>query len=101
MDAGQIKKQIEDEINGNWQITNLHGVDLKQSLVEPRKVICNWDSGEEVEMWLVLEERPIEKNGYKIVYDEEAGSYCLALIEADEYRVWCYYGSFLETLKDM
>lgn len=101
MDATQVKKQIEAEIDGNWDITNLHGVDLRRCLVEPRKVTCCWNANETAEMWLVLEEWPNEKDGYKIVYDEVEDSYCLAVLNGEEYNVLGYYGSFLNTLKGM
>ena len=60
------------------------------------------DSSETV--WLVLEQRPAEKDGYKIIFNEERGIFGLAYggLPDDQFPVLCgYYGDFPETLASM
>ncbi len=59
-----------------------------------------------MELWLVLEECPDTRNGYKIVYDENENMYGLAYsaepdsVEPEDDLIG-FYGSFLEALEDM
>jgi hypothetical protein len=55
-----------------------------------------------VELWLVLEERPDQRNGYKIVFDESRGDFGLACpgIAGHDIFLGCY-GSFWTTFEAM
>ena len=54
-----------------------------------------------VRLWLVLEEVPEDRSGYKIVYGEEAGMFGLAVQGSDRDLFIGYFGSFLDTYRSM
>lgn len=98
------------EIDGNWSISNAHGVDLKRCLL-PKPVMSlfqdmsgrNPDPSRTINLWLVLEEDPDTRSGYKIVYDEQKNMFGLAIKDQVE-NIPIYlgvYGSFLNTLEGM
>jgi hypothetical protein len=104
MEAGEVSKIVESEINGNWSLSNAHGVDLKRCLVKPQKQVYedSFNPNETIELWLVLEEIPEDKSGYKIVFDEKTGMFGLASEGFHELDVFIgFYGSFLNTLEGM
>jgi hypothetical protein len=116
MTADEVRKKVEAEIAGNWDLSNHHGVDLRRCLVRPpvladyqeqvplayktdaqgRKVVSLWGERPR-KLWLVLEEHPDTKNGYDIVYREKTDMFGLALSKG----VVGYYGNFLQTLEAM
>jgi hypothetical protein len=96
----EIKAVIEQEIGGDWSRSNLHGCDLHRCLVEPvkRQYENSFKKGEELTLWLVLEECPEEPDtGYKIVFDEETGDFGLVTSGA----FIGFYGTFLKTFESM
>ncbi len=111
MTSPEIESRIHAEIAGRWHETNLHGVDLRASLVKPEKIriinrrISDGELRDEViEVWLVLEEHPRMPSGYKIVFDEGRGSYGLATpgFPEDKYPVlYGFYGDFWTTFTAM
>jgi hypothetical protein len=104
MEASEVSEIIEHEINGNWSLSNAHGVDLRRCLVPPIKRLYDdsFKEGETIELWLVLEEIPEDKSGYQIVFDEKSCMFGLAIGGAHEYDVFIgFYGTFLETLEGM
>ncbi len=104
MEASEITKIIESEINGNWSLSNAHGVDLKRCLVTPAKRIYEdgFNQSEKLELWLVLEEIPEDESGYKIVFDEKSRMFGLSTSGWHEYDSFLgFYGTFLETLESM
>ena len=46
MTPQQVRKVVEREINGRWSESNAHDVDLRRSLVMPRRVVCNHTDGQ-------------------------------------------------------
>jgi hypothetical protein len=101
MKSEEITKLIEEEIKGNWPQPNPHDVDLKKSLVVPpvKQVFKDsFNDNKEIDMWLVLEEDPDEKNGYKIVFDEKEKQFGLATSNGVFIG---FYGTFLATLNGM
>ena len=55
-----------------------------------------------VEVWLVFEENPTERNGYKIIYSEDQGfGLMIPGIDENVPIIIGFYGSFLETLFGM
>ena len=104
MNASEISKIIEREIDGDWSRSNAHGVDLKRCLVAPVKHTYrdSFKEGETIELWLVLEEVPEDKSGYKIVFDEQTRMFGLATSGFDQPDMFIgFYGTFLATLEGM
>ncbi len=104
MTPAEISALILKEIKNDWDHTNAHGVALRACLVAPelRSFVDVMDSSQIWRLWLVLEENPISRDGYKVVFDERAGVFGLAT--ADECGPDCYlgpYGSFLQALDSM
>jgi hypothetical protein len=61
----------------------------------------SFNKGEIVQLWLVLEERPDDKDGYKIVYDPSDNEFGLATPGTELPVLISFYGSFVETLEGM
>jgi len=104
MNASEISELIEREIDGKWSLSNAHGVDLKRCLVAPVKHTYrdSFKEGETLELWLVLEEVPEDKSGYKIVFDEQERMFGLAMSVVDQPDIFLgFHGTFLETLEGM
>jgi hypothetical protein len=111
MNSEDVSGLVLGQIAGRESLPNYHGVDLSRCLVPPRRMqvinrsvrngVCE-DSTETA--WLVLEEEPGRKNGYKIVFSEQIGMFGLATrgFESDAHPVLCgYYGDFPTTLEAM
>ena len=105
MEASEVSQIVENEINGNWSVSNAHGVDLKRCLVVParRDYADSFADGQSLSLWLVLEEAPEDQSGYKIVFDEGTRQFGLATKhrEGDRDVFLGFYGTFLETLASM
>ncbi len=104
MDATEISRLIQREIEGGSFISNAHGIDLRRCLVTPTKGVYEDCSGSgTIELWVVLEEVPEDQSGYKIVFDERTGSFGLATrnFPGRPDGLVGFYGSFLETLEAM
>ena len=106
MTSEAVTRLVEAEIAGNWGRSNLHGVNLKDFLVPPklRQYTDGFQPENQMSLWLVLEEDPVNKSGYKIIFDEQSGLFGLAVcgIEWDVRDVFIgYHGRFLDTLKGM
>ena len=59
---------------------------------------------EVIEVWLVLEEKPISRDGYQIIFNEKSGKFGLASpdFSPDSYPCLCgWYGDFMTTMKSM
>jgi hypothetical protein len=105
MTSGEVAIRVRREIGDQWDASNLHGVDLRRCLVEPRKAtfVAGWDARQTVEAWIVLEETPGDpKGGYLIAFDEAEDAYGLADVGGDGRPCFIgYYGDFLTTLAGM
>lgn len=103
MNAEEIKKIIARELDESKSVSNWHGVSLHECLVNPtkRNYEDSFNQGEVIELWLVLEECPNEKDGYQIVFDEKMHEFGLALPGNELDLFLGYYGSFLEALEGM
>jgi hypothetical protein len=99
MDSSEVTKLIDAEIAGDFSRTNAHGVDLHRCLVTPtRETFAGHPGSDPWDLWLVLEERPETRDGYKIVYDDEVKQFGLATAN----RVFIgFYGTFIQTLEGM
>lgn len=77
MSPKEISKIIEREINGDWSVSNRHGCDLRKCLVRPKKRKLNFHH-EIRDAWIVLEEDPVNLEGFMIFYNEETNKFGLA-----------------------
>jgi hypothetical protein len=103
MTPSEITKIIEREINGNWELSNWHGCDLKKCLVRPTKKFYSDGLDTEIkhELWIVLEELPETLEGYKVVFDEKTRNFGLAMSSTNGDYYLGRYGTFLEAFKSM
>jgi hypothetical protein len=111
MTPGEIKALVEDQVDGRWDESNEHGVNLRESLVEPKLIPlifrCVMDGkikDRQIESWLVLEEKPRSRDGYKIVYSETESCFGLASegFPEDPHLVLTgWYGDFWTTFEGM
>lgn len=103
MTQEELIQLIEGEISDEWSRSNLHGVDLKMCLVPPTKQIYeeSFKKNGTIDLWLVLEEEPVAKSGYKIIFDEKIKQFGLAVCGDDKDVLIGYYGMFLETPRGM
>lgn len=111
MNANDVSQVIIAQIGGRESLLNSHGLDLRQCLAMPTLINvmhrCVENSQLQVStepVWLVLEERPSEKDGYKIIFNEQRKMFGLAStgFSDDPLPVVCgYYGDFLTTLASM
>jgi hypothetical protein len=73
-------------------------------LVQPTRITLVTFDDELIELWLVLEEHPEHRGGYKVVYDESTGGFGLAApgrTPADVPGYFGEYGDFMEALAAM
>jgi hypothetical protein len=106
MNAQDITAIIASEIDGNWTLTNDHGVDLRTCLVVPRKVACRntfpqSNSGDPMLMWIVLEECPSHRDGYLILFDEARRQFGLGIWDEDVPVFLGFHGTFVDALWGM
>lgn len=99
----QISQIIEKEINGDWSISNAHNCDLKKCLIRPKRRTLNFHS-EIREAWIVLEENPIDLDGFMVYFDEKTNKFGLAeRSESSKYYgfVCNSYDTFIRAFKSM
>jgi hypothetical protein len=102
--SDEIAALVRAEIGDDWGQTNAHGVDLRTCLVTPvKKMYAMQFSGAQAELWLVLEERPVDHTGYEIVFDERDQRFGLAIgdLNGPAVRYLGPYGTFLNALEAM
>ena len=103
MTSEEVIHIVNEEIDDNFDISNLHGVDLKKCLITPvrQRYISSLDNNVTFELWTVLEESE-DGNGYKIFFDENENSFGLGTKGFKDGLIYLgNYGTFLETLKGM
>lgn len=105
MELSEVAQIVNDQIAGNWSVSNAHGVDLKACLVTPvrRDYADPINDTLKQSLWLVLEEIPDDNSGYKIVFDETTHLFGLAMEDAQRQQdiFLGFYGTFLETVEAM
>lgn len=111
MNSADLRKAIESQINGRWDMTNAHRVDLRTALCEPKLVkaivlerMDNKPAEVMADVWIVLVERHEEKTGYFIVAKSDGSKFGLAIedIRNDKrFTVIGWYGDFLQTFEAM
>jgi hypothetical protein len=103
MTSQQVRALVEQSIQGQWDRSNLHHVDLRRSLIRPKLLNFVWVDGSHSKMlWLVLTEHPGVESGYAVVYDEESDTFGLAEF-TEGYEPCCFglYGDFLTAFDAM
>jgi hypothetical protein len=102
MTRSEVTSLVDEQIGGDWGHSNLHGVDLRRCLVEPRQLTVFDAQRSPLDVWLVLEEVPGGPGGYVVVYEEESA--CFGLV-TNAHRVDALliglYGSFFDALDAM
>lgn len=111
MTASDVQALVFAAIGDDWNETNSHGIDLRACLIKPRRMQVIWRMAGEArsaletrEVWLVLEERSVTKNGRMIVFDEKRKVFGLASPGhgSDEHpSLDGYHGDFWTTFKEM
>ncbi len=77
-------------------------VAINKCLVTPTRIIFADHQRNDWGLWLVLEERPDTKDGYKIVFDEDSNEFGLATKGHDTRAVVIgFYGTFVQALEVM
>ncbi|HVV99488.1 MAG TPA: hypothetical protein VHB77_04070, partial [Planctomycetaceae bacterium] len=82
MNSEDVSRLIEHQIGDLGSLPNSHGVELHRCLTNPTLIqvthrrVLNGKTKDSTEIvWLVLEERPDEKDGYKIIFNEKMRSF--------------------------
>lgn len=103
MTSQEVKDIINKELEGQSDLTNAHGVNLNECLIEPIKesYLSSIDESIKMELWTVLEEST-DRSGYKITLDETESTFGLGIMtDKDELMDIGTYGTFIDTLKGM
>jgi hypothetical protein len=111
MNPVDVSQIIKGQVGTIESLPNSHGTDVRRCLTTPMLIkvthrrVLNGKSTDSTEtVWLVLEERPAEKDGYKIIFNEQTELFGLASqgYPEDLLPVLCgYYGDFPTTLGSM
>jgi hypothetical protein len=103
MTSSEVAEHVLAEVGDNRERLNAHGCNLGTCLVRPEKrPFRGPEPGEFRDLWLVLEEDPVTRRGYKIVFDEENRSFGLAYPSRQgELMLLGFYGSFLDAYNGM
>lgn len=99
----EIDAFVRQQIGDRWGETNLHHVDLRRSIVPARLQTCvaGWDPELRFDVWIVLEEHPGSRDGYKIAYDPEKQSFGLMTSNGPTPCFLGYYGEFFDAFASM
>jgi hypothetical protein len=101
MTPKEISQLIEREIRGDWAATNRHGCDLKKCLIRPKKRKVFF-ADEIKEVWIVLEEDPVELDKHKIFFDAKTRKFGLVIGSRDAFGLAVNsYDTFLAAFKAM
>ena len=102
MTAAELRDRVEAEIAQRWDCTNAHHCDLRRCLVAPHQAEFEEFQGpEKVRLWIVLEENPETRDGYKVVFDERTGMFGLALAGETAPFYVGPYGTFVVAFEAM
>ncbi|MGH7254154.1 MAG: hypothetical protein ACREI3_00125 [Nitrospirales bacterium] len=100
MTPEEITRLVDGEIAANPSHGSPPGLDLRRSLVTPRKLTYEdgFLEGRTRELRLVLDEHPDADAGYQIVFDERSWQFGLAAKDTGARVFIGYHGTFLDTL---
>lgn len=102
MNEEQVRSLVLEQIGAQWGRTNLHGVNLRECLVPPKRIsVVDVTNEMDVEVWVVLQEAP-GGDGYGVVYDEESGKFGLIQVATGyEPSLFGIYGDFFDAFDAM
>ncbi len=103
MTSDQVRELVEAAIGDQWHRSNLHRVNLRSCVIEPRKLtFVTAKDEQEVEAWLVLLEDPKGTLGFGIAYDEGTEQFGLIqMVKGYEPCLIGLYGGFFDALDAM
>jgi len=111
MDAKKIDDLVRSEIADDCDASNIHGVDLRNALIEPKairmveRLIQNGKNSDRlVDVWLVLVEHPDSRTGYRIVASRDGKRFGLATeggASDDALVLSGWYGDFMAAFRGM
>lgn len=99
----EVHSVVLAQVGGQWNRSNLHGVNLKACLVEPELIEFTTVAGESTtKAWIVLREHPDKPDGYAVVFDELTRSFGLAQFASGFAPcLFGIYGDFFAALEAM
>ncbi len=103
MTSTEVRQLVEHAIGDQWNRSNLHHVDLRKSIIDPRSLqFVTAKDEREVNAWLVLLEDPSTLLGYGVAYDEPTGQFGLVQF-ANGYEpcLLGLYGDFFDAFDAM
>lgn len=103
MTGKEIKDIIAKELEGQSELTNAHGLNIGNSLIDPvKEFYCDMlDESVIKELWTVLEELP-DRSGYKITFNETEKTFGLGIMtDKDQLMDIGNYGTFLKAFRGM
>ncbi len=106
MTSDEVRAIVTAEIGDDSPRSNPLGEYLRTRLVTPRLVSCRntfpqLDAGRPLDLWIVFEETPGQKDGYLIAFDEQKRQFGLAAWNGDAPVFLGYHGSFIDTFEGM
>jgi len=103
MTSEEISQLIDSDIASNRETLSWFGRPLAECRLTPilLEFTDSFNNDDPIMLWLVFEEDPISKQGYKIVYSEDANEFGLAVQGEKAGVLIGIYGSFVDTLNAM
>jgi hypothetical protein len=106
MEASDIQRIVREEVSRGQAFDNSHGItpqSLGEFLVQPFRVRADPDDTESPprDMWVVLQERPHEADGYAVVYDPLVGGWGVVERAGTDYVLVCAADSLAAALTSM
>jgi len=103
MSPSEVSKLIELDLRANFHKLNWLGRPISECLVTPvlKEVANALNENESLVVWLVLEEDPVTRSAYKIVYSQEDDEFGLAVCGSERDVLIGWYGGFVEALCSM
>jgi hypothetical protein len=103
MTSREVRDLVEREIGDSWDRSNLHGIDLRTCLLEPRLTEClDPATGSRVALWIVLSEVPGSDSCYGVAFDEQSSEFGLVVFDPGAPPVLVgIHGGFLQAMEAM
>ena len=102
MTGSEVATIVNAQIGAQWTRSNLHGLDLRRSLVEPAEIQFKDAHEQLLTAWLVLREDPDGGPGYGVAYEPQSGQFGLVQF-ADGFQPFYIgtYGDFFDAFDAM
>ena len=103
MNVDAVRNLLSEQLASEAPRSNLHGCDLEECLVEPQleEFLATPKEAPKFELWVVLEERPDTRDGYKIALDPDTAVFCLAYGSQPGASYVGHYGTFWDAFDAM